>query len=121
MLLHKVNKAVDPLFPEKLLVENISRNFACIITPIHISRKSLAIFLVFGGVTFLQRLQSLKRPCRQQYKGGVCPLTPHAQQHATHHGAPFGRTPMAQQGEPPAPPSSVVKSYSGKVIYTSKV
>ena len=41
-----------------------------------------------------------------------------AQQRATHLGAPFGRTPTAQQGEPPAPPSSIVKSYSGKVRVT---
>ena len=42
-------------------------------------------------------------------------------QRATRLGAPLGRTTMGQQGEPPAPPSSVVKNYSGKVSYTSNV
>ena len=31
---------------------------------------------VFGGV--FDKCEALKRPCRQQYKGGFAPLTPHA-------------------------------------------
>ena len=40
-------------------------------------------------------------------KGGFATLTPHAWQKAVDFGAPFGCTPTALQGEPPAPPLKV--------------
>ena len=52
---------------------------------------------------------------------GLCPLTPHAYQRAIRLGAPFGRKPMAQQGEPPAPPSSIVKTHGYKLQHLQTI
>ena len=66
MLRNTIDKLVDPLFPENIISrkatmqtfpENISQNFACILDPKTFPEKA-SPFYVFGGVTYLQHLQS---------------------------------------------------------------